>query len=59
MTVTWNVEDFKISYKDLYEVTIIISYLKSIYDPMIMKLENKHTYLGMDLDFTEKVKVNI
>ena len=43
MTVTWNVEDFKISYKDLYEVTIIISYLKSIYDPMIMKLENKHT----------------
>ena len=59
--VTWHVDNLKISHKESSDVTKMITYLEAIYDPMTVKQGNKHTYMGMDMDFTEKgtVKVSI
>ena len=59
MAVTWHANDLKISNKDAGEVTKIIAYLESIYDPMVLKLGNKHTYMGMETDFTENGTVKV
>ena len=57
--VTWKVNDLKISHKDTGEVTNMITYLESIYGPMTLKRGNKHTYLGMNMDFTERGTVKV
>ena len=59
MTVTWYVDDLKISHKDPDKVTKLILNLWSINGPMTMKQGKKHAYLGMDLYFTEKGTVKV
>ena len=52
MTVTWHVNELKISHKDAGEVTNVIPYLESIYGPVTVKRGKKHTYDDDDDDVT-------
>ena len=53
MTVTWYVDDLKISHMDSNEVTKCIEHFKKIYgDRMTVHCGKVHEYLGMDLDFS-------
>ena len=52
MTVTWHIDDLKISHKDSREVTKFIKHFGDIYgDRMTVHRSRVHYYLGMDLDF--------
>jgi len=53
MTVTWHVDDLKISHMDSDEVTKCIDHFKKIYgEGMTIYRGKVHAYLGMDLDFS-------
>ena len=52
MTVTWHVDDLKISHKDSLEVTKFLHHFGQINCEHITVHRGKlHDYLGMDLDF--------
>jgi hypothetical protein len=54
-TLTWHVDDIKMSHKDSNEVTKVIQWLKGIYgDNMHVSRGLVHEYLGMTLDYTVK-----
>jgi hypothetical protein len=59
MTVTWHVDDLKVSHVDAFELTKFASYLSSIYGGLAVHRGKKLDYLGMDLDYSEKRKVKI
>ena len=60
MTVTWHVDDLKISHKDSREVTKCIEHFRKIYgDRMTIHRCKVHDYLGMDLDFSSNKVLNI
>ena len=53
MTVTWRVDDLKISHKDSKEVTKFIKHFGDIYgDRMTVPRGKAHDYFGMDMDFS-------
>ena len=53
MTVTWHVDDLKISHKDSREVKKFIKHIGDIYgDRMTVHRGKVHDYLVMDLDFS-------
>jgi hypothetical protein len=59
-TLTWHVDDIKMSHKDPKEVTKVIEWLKSIYgDNMHVSRGLVHDYLGMTLDYTTKGEVKV
>ena len=59
-TVTWHVDDPKISHKDAAVNTQTIKELSKIYGPGITVSQGKvHDYLGMDLDYTGHKNVKI
>ena len=52
MTVTWHVDDLKISHKDEKEVTKFIKGLGETYGNKLTVTRGKvHSYLGMHFDF--------
>jgi hypothetical protein len=59
-TITWHLDDLKLSHVDKNEVTKMIEWLESIYgqDMLIYRGKN-HDYLGMDFDFTNPGEVEI
>jgi len=60
LTVTWHVDDLKVSHIDPFQVTRFAEYLASIYGEKLTVNRGKvHDYLGMDLDFSTKGKVKI
>ena len=60
MTVTWHVDDLKISHLDSNEVTKYIEHFKKIYgDRMTIHCGKVHDYLGMDLDFSSAKTLKI
>ena len=60
ITVCWHVDDFKVSCKGPFEVTNLSTYLSVIYgEKMTVTRGPVHEYLGMDLDFSEKVNAKI
>ena len=60
MTVTWRVEDLKVSHEDPVEITKFANYLAVIYGVKLTVHRGLvHNYLGMDLDYTAKGKVGI
>ena len=60
VTVTWHVDDLKVSHVDPFQVTRFAEYLASIYGEKLTVNRGKvHDYLGMDLDFSIKGKVKI
>lgn len=55
LTVIWHVDDLKLSCKNGWEITKLLLYLKRIYgDGIVVHRGDKFTYLGMDLDYSEK-----
>jgi hypothetical protein len=59
-TLTWHVDDIKMSHKDPKEVTHVIDWLKGIHgDNMHMSRGLLHDYLGMTLDYTTKGEVKV
>ena len=60
MTVTWHVDDLKISHKKEDEVTKFILGLAKIYGPKLSIHRGKlHSYLGMDMDWSSPKRVKI
>jgi hypothetical protein len=56
-TLTWHMEDIKMSHDDHKEVTRIIEWLKGIYgDNMHVSRGLVYDYLGMTLDYSTKEK---
>jgi hypothetical protein len=59
-TLTWHVENIKMSHDDHKEVTRIIEWLKGIYgDNMHVWRGLVHDYLGMTLDYSTKGEVKV
>eukprot|EP00957_Ditylum_brightwellii_P158588 12071421-Ditylum_brightwellii.AAC.1 len=53
MSVTWHVDDLKISHMEINKVTKCIEHFKKIYgNRMTAHCGKVHEYLGMDLDFS-------
>jgi hypothetical protein len=60
MTVTFHVDDLKISHLRPQRVTELLLYLEQLYgEPMVVTRGKKHTYLGMDFDYTTKGVVKV
>eukprot|EP00804_Cyclotella_cryptica_P029403 CCRYP_013361-RC/>CCRYP_013361-RC protein AED:0.41 eAED:0.27 QI:0/-1/0/1/-1/1/1/0/407 len=59
MTICWHVDDLKLSHRRKAEVRKIEHWLRSIYGNISVSHGDKHTYLGMDLDYSEKGKCHI
>ena len=54
MTLVWNVDNIKVSHKDLFEVTKFSQYLFTIYgNKLKVHSGNIHNYLGIYLDYSE------
>ena len=52
-TVTWHVDDLKISHMDSNEVTKCIEHFKKIYgNRMTVHRGKVHEYFGMDMDYS-------
>ena len=59
MNLCWNVDDLKVSNKDPFEVTKFSTYLAGICGEKMTGTQIPvHEYLGMDLDFSEKLNAN-
>jgi hypothetical protein len=56
MTTCWHVEDLKVSHMDANEVTKIKKWLKGLYGNISVNRGQKHTYLGMQLEYTNDGK---
>ena len=55
MTVTFHVDDLKISHEDNFELTKMIIWLGKKYgNKLVVHRGDVHDYLGMDLDYSEK-----
>ena len=55
MTITWHVDDLKVSHVDPFHITKFSAHLASIYDNGLVVHHSKvHDYLGMDLNFSNK-----
>ena len=54
MTIVWHVDDLKILHVNSFEVTKILCFLDSLYPGLTVKRGRVHTYLGMEMDFTQK-----
>ena len=60
MTVTWHVDDLKVSHEDPLQITLFAQYLAHIYgEKLTVKRGKLHDYLGMDLDYSTPGKLRI
>ena len=56
----WHVDDIKISHKHQSVIEEILTYLEGIYGELSITRGNKHTFVGMDLKFSNgKVEVSM
>jgi hypothetical protein len=52
MTITWHVDDLKVSHIDPFQITKFCQYLASIYgNGLVVHCGKIYKYLGMDLNF--------
>merc|ERR1712051_152243 len=49
MTITWHVDDLKISHASDNSISEVIRWLETIYEKLDASRGNEHQYLGMDL----------
>eukprot|EP00804_Cyclotella_cryptica_P023698 CCRYP_019315-RA/>CCRYP_019315-RA protein AED:0.52 eAED:0.52 QI:0/0/0/1/1/1/2/0/438 len=56
MTICWHMDDLKVSHVDANEVTKIEKWLKGLYRNISVNRGQKHTYLGMQLEYTNDGK---
>ena len=58
-TIIWHVDDLKISHNDPKVVDSVLAWLEKLFGKLVTRRGKKHTYLGMDLDFTESGSVKV
>jgi hypothetical protein len=58
-TICWYVDDLKISHVDKNVVTQIILDIEKAYGKMTVTRGSKHTYVGMDIEYTEQGEAKI
>jgi hypothetical protein len=58
-TITWHVDDLKISHIDERAVSGEVAWLEKIYGKMVTATRKEHTYLGIDFDFTTPLEVSV
>jgi hypothetical protein len=52
MTITWHINNLKVSHVDPFQITKFAANLATIYGNSLMVHQGKvHDYLGMDLNF--------
>ena len=56
-TTIWHVDDLKISHNDPKVVDSVLAWLEKLFGKLVTRRGKKHTYLGMNLDFTESGSV--
>ena len=59
MTIMWHVDDLKILHVNRFGLTKMLFFLYSLYPGLTVKRGHVHTYIGMEMDFTEKGEVSI
>ena len=60
MTVTWHVNDLKVSHKDPFEITKFVEYLFSVYgEKLMVKYGKVHDYLGCDYNISTPGAVKV
>ena len=59
MTITWHVDDLNIYHAEESDVTKVIERFKGKYGNVRVSRLYKHDYLGMDLEYRDKVKVKV
>ena len=59
MTITWHVNDLKISHQSDAVINGVVAWLKSIYGTLDASRGDKHQYLGIDLDYSQPDKVKV
>ena len=59
MTITWHVDDLKISHASDDVISSVIKWLESIYGTLDASRGPRHSYLGMDLDYATPGKVKV
>ncbi|KAL7531353.1 LOW QUALITY PROTEIN: hypothetical protein ACHAWF_003734 [Thalassiosira exigua] len=59
LTVTWHVDDLKISHKNPNVITKFIAYLNDIYLGVTVYRGHVHEYLGMTLDYSTPKEVHV
>ena len=58
-TIVWHVDDLKISHKDKKVVQDILAYLTTAFGKLSITEGNKHTYVGMDIEYPGNKTVEI
>jgi hypothetical protein len=53
-TVVWHVDDLKLSHENEGALDAEVTWLETMYRPLVGAKGSKHTYLGMDLDFGDQ-----
>ena len=60
MTVTWHVDDLKVSHDSSFEITKFVVFLGKKYgDKITVTRGDYHDYLGIDLDYSHKGEVKM
>ena len=59
MTAVWHVDDLKVSHKRDFDITRFADYLISIYEGLSSIRGKVHDYLGMNLDFSDKLNLQV
>ena len=59
MTITWHVDDLKISHDSNDAISDVITWFESMYGQLDASQGTKHQYLDMDLDYSDEGKVKI
>ena len=59
MKVVWHVDDLKVSHKSEFDITRFADYLISIYGGLSSSGGKVHDYLGTNLDFNDKVELQV
>ena len=60
MTVTWHVDDLKVSHKDGAEIKKFAGYLRETYGEKLVKhYGGVHDYLGVDMDYSGNKTVKV
>lgn len=58
-TILWHVDDLKISHRDESVIKEILCWLEKTYGKIRTTRGKQHTYVGMDLDFSNEGKVEV
>ena len=59
MKFVWHFDDLKLSHKSEFDITRFTDYLVSIYGDLSSSRGKVHDYLGMNLDLSDKGKLQV